>query len=149
PSILEQNPVYVRNVLGYDGYLTCCDSTTDWIRDLLHGLDKRAFFAPIYTSCPARPWRAPDLEKPRLAYLGTNWNGPRYEGLFRALAERPFMDLYGPEGRWGHAMAAYRGPLPFDGESVLDVLNRTGVGLCLHSPEHREGGIASPRIFEI
>jgi hypothetical protein len=59
------------------------------------------------------------------------------------------VDIYGPAGSWEHARAAYRGPLPFDGSTVLDVLNRSGVGLCLHREEHREAGIPTLRIFEI
>jgi hypothetical protein len=149
PSALETDPAFVRNVLGYDAYLTSCERTNEWIRDLLDGLGKQTFFAPLYTSWPSRRWRAPALDAPRLVYIGTNWDGARYEAFFRSLAERPFLDVYGPLGRWSHATQAHRGPLPFDGESVLDVLNRSGVGLCLHRPEHREAGIPSLRIFEI
>jgi len=149
PAFLERDPAYVRSVLSYDGYLTSSERVEEWTRDLLHGLGKQTFFAPLYTSCPARPWRAPNLDAPRLVYIGTNWDGPRYEELFRSLEEQPFVDVYGPAGRWAYAAAAYRGPLPFDGETVLDVLNRSGIGLCLHRPEHREAGIPSPRIFEI
>jgi hypothetical protein len=149
PPFLEQDPINLRNILGYDGYLTSCERTANWVRKLLVGLEKRTLFATMHPSCPARRWRAPILDAPRLVYLGTNWDGTRHRELFRSLEERPFVDIYGPTGCWAHAGAAYRGPLPFDGESVLDVLNRSGAGLCLHRPEHREAGIPSPRVFEI
>ncbi len=149
PSFMEQAPEFVRNVLSYDAYLTSSEGTSQWVRDLLRRTAKRTFFAPFYTSCPRGRWRSPSLDSPRLVYFGTNWDGSRYQELFRELATLPFFDVYGPSGRWGHAAVAYRGPLPFDGESVLDVLNRSGAGLCLHRPEHREAGIPSPRIFEI
>jgi hypothetical protein len=150
PEFLQMSePESFRNVLGYDGYLTSCDRSTEWVRGLLSGLGKQSLFATFYTSCPSRPWRAPQLDAARLAYLGTNWDGARYESLFRSLAKRPFVDLYGPHGRWAHAGAAHRGPLPFDGESVLTALSRSGVGLCLHRPEHIGAGIPSARIFEI
>ncbi len=149
PSFMERAPEFVRNVLSYDAYLTSAEGTSQWVRDLLRRTAKRTFFAPFYTSCPRSRWRSPSLDSPRLVYLGTNWDGSRYPELFRELATLPYLDVYGPSGRWGHAAVAYRGPLPFDGESVLDVLNRSGAGLCLHRPEHRETGIPSPRIFEI
>jgi hypothetical protein len=146
---MEQDISYVRNVLGYDAYLPSSERAAQWIRDLLHGLPKPTFLAPMYASCPARPWRAPLLDAPRLAYLGTNWDAGRHCHLFPQLADRSFVDFYGPDKGWKKAAAAYRGQLPFDGETVLDVLNRSGAGLCLHHPAHREAGVPSMRIFEI
>ena len=100
PQFLELQPEYVRSVLGYDAYLTSGETITEWVRDLLYGLGKQTFFAPFYASCPARAWRAPLLDAPRLVYLGTNWDGLRHDEVFRGLGERPFVDVYGPAGSW-------------------------------------------------
>ena len=149
PGFMESNQDHLRAVLSYDAYLTSGDTITEWVRDLSYGFEKQTFFAPFYASCLDGAWRAPLLEAPRLVYLGTNWDGERHPQLFQDLSERPFFDVYGPAGRWPSAAVAYRGPLPFDGATVTDVLNRSGVGLCFHRAEHREAGIPNARIFEI
>ncbi len=40
------------------------------------------------------------------------------------------------------------GPIPFDGSSVIDVLQQYGIVLILHSDIHNAEGIPSSRIFE-
>lgn len=149
PSFFEQEDRYIKNILSYDGYLSSSDHLNTWLRDLLYRTRKKHFIAPFYTSCHRIPYQPPDLTDPRLLYAGTNWDGPRYQELFRELDAEPYVDIYGGEAAWSYLKHSYRGLLPFDGSSILTALNRAGVGLCLHKEEHIRCATPSLRIFEI
>ncbi|NJR66747.1 MAG: glycosyltransferase, partial [Leptolyngbyaceae cyanobacterium CRU_2_3] len=58
-------------------------------------------------------------------------------------------EVYGNPDGWKHLRHAYKGAIPYDGESVLSRLHQAGVGLCLHREEHRQAALPSMRIFEI
>jgi len=149
PSFFEGTELFVKHVFTYDGYLTSSGVIDRWLHQLLYTTPKRYFVAPFYTSCPATVWQPPNLNNPRLAYLGSNWDGPRFRTLFEGLDDLEFMQVYGnPEG-WNYLHSAYKGSLPYDGLSVLNTLNQAGVGLCLHRSEHRQAALPSMRIFEI
>jgi hypothetical protein len=149
PSFFEGTDNFVRHVLTYDGYLTSSPVIDRWLHHILYTTPKPLTTAPFYTSCPATPYRPPQLGQPRLMYIGSNWDGARFKDLFEALDAQPYVDIYGrPEG-WQHLTHSYCGSLPYDGNSVLDTLRRVGVGLCLHRAEHREAALPSMRIFEI
>jgi Glycosyl transferases group 1 len=136
-------------VLTYDGYLSSSRPVDAWLHQLLYGRSKQTFTIPFYTSCPQTPYQAPTLNHPHLVYLGTNWDGPRFQPLFEALDSQGFMAVYGQETAWAYLQNSYRGTLPFDGVSVLNALQQAGVGLCLHAPPHRAAAVPSMRIFEI
>jgi hypothetical protein len=149
PSFFEGTDPFVRNVLSYDGYLTSSAVIDRWLHHILYTIPKTLTTAPFYTSCPATTYQPPQLEQPRLMYIGSNWDGARFQELFEGLDAQPYLEVYGrPEG-WQHLKQSYRGSLPYDGNSVLTALRRAGVGLCLHRAEHREAALPSMRIFEI
>jgi glycosyltransferase involved in cell wall biosynthesis len=149
PAYFAHHEQFVKNILSYDGYLSSSDHIDRWLSDILYATHKRYFIAPWYASCQSGPYRPPQLAHPRLVYVGTNWDGPRYKELFEQLDAQPFTDIYGPATSWNHIRYSYRGVLPFDGSSIFDALNRAGVGLCLHREEHCTAGTPSSRIFEI
>ncbi|WP_416672044.1 glycosyltransferase family protein [Egbenema bharatensis] len=149
PSFFEGTDPFVRHVLTYDGYLTSSPVLDRWLHHILHTTPKPVLTAPFYTSCPATPYQPPQLDPPRLMYIGSNWDGARFKDLFAELDTQPYLEVYGrPEG-WQHLTQSYRGSLPYDGHSVLNTLRQAGVGLCLHRAEHRAAGLPSMRIFEI
>jgi hypothetical protein len=149
PSFFEGTEPFVQHVLTYDGYLVSSAVLERWLHQLLYATPKRYFTVPFYTSCPHTSFQPPKLEQPRLMYLGSNWDGTRFQALFAGLDRQEFMEVYGnPEG-WTHLQSAYKGALPFDGASVLKALNQAGVGLCLHRSEHRDAALPSMRIFEV
>lgn len=149
PAFFEGTEPFVKHVLTYDGYLTSSRVIDRWLHHLLYTTPKRYFTTPFYTSCPETPFQPPHLDNPRLAYLGSNWDGSRFHDLFTGLDRLEFMQVYGnPEG-WKHLNASYQGALPYDGSSVLKTLNQAGVGLCLHRSEHRQAELPSMRIFEV
>ncbi|MFV3131464.1 glycosyltransferase family protein [Niveispirillum sp. KHB5.9] len=104
---------------------------------------------PFHPSSPRSdlaPATGPDS---RLFYVGSNWDGQRYPALLRQLAQAGVLALHGTAERWSHLAEAWRGPLPFDGRSVIRAAHRWGMGLCLHLPQHRAEGVPNMRVFEL
>lgn len=149
PAFFEGTEPFVKHVLTYDGYLISSRVIDRWLHHLLYTTPKRYFTAPFYTSCPATPLQPPNLDHPRLAYLGSNWDGSRFHELFAGLDRLEFMQVYGNPAGWTHLSSSYKGAIPYDGSSVFKTLNQAGVGLCLHRSEHRQAALPSMRIFEI
>jgi len=154
PSFFEGTEQYVKNVLSYDGYLTSSQAIDRWLHHLLYNTPKVFFTAPFYTSCPQNQYQPPQLENLRLVYLGSNWDGLRFQQLFEKLEfegldDQNYLAVYGNPDGWKHLNHAYKGAIPYDGKSVLQTLNQAGVGLCLHREEHRQAALPSMRIFEI
>ncbi|MBE9178291.1 hypothetical protein IQ268_06785 [Oculatella sp. LEGE 06141] len=149
PEFFEKEEKYVKNILSYDGYLVSSGTIHRWLHHLLYTTPKRYLMAPFYTSCHRVPYHAPLLDDPRLVYFGVNWDGSRFQQLFAGLDAQDYMEIYGEPSGWQYLQQSYRGTLPCDGVSVLETLNRAGIGLCLHKEQHRQTGIPSMRIFEI
>jgi len=148
PAFFEVAPEFVNSVLSYDGYLCASPYLERWLQDTYYALPKPIFIAPFYPSCNQTPQRAADFAQARIAYVGSNWDGPRFQDLFLALEQALPLDVYG-SGGWDYLQHSYRGSVPFDGQTLLDRLHQAGVGLCLHRPEHRQAEVASMRVFEI
>lgn len=138
-----------ENILSYDGYLSSSSQINTWLKDILYGTNKKCFIAPFYTSCHKTSYQEPLLENPHLVYIGINWDGSRFKELFQDLDTKEYMEIYGPTHAWTYLNSAYKGSIPFDGVSVLNILNKAGLGLCLHKEEHRKAAVPSMRIFEI
>jgi hypothetical protein len=149
PAYFVHDDRFVKNILSYDGYFSSSDHITSWLRDILYQTGKKYLVSPFYTSCQSVSYLPPHISQPRLLYVGTNWDGPRHQELFRQLDATPSLDVYGPRGVWSYLHQSYRGVLPFDGSSIFEALNQAGVGLCLHRAEHCAAGTPSTRIFEI
>jgi hypothetical protein len=149
PTFFAKDDRFIKNILSYNGYLSSSAPITAWLKDILYSRHKNYFVAPFYTSCHCVPYRPPQIERPRVLYAGTGWDGARFQPLFERLDREPYMEIYGPRKAWRYIRRAYRGLLPFDGSSILDALNKAGAGLCLHRQEHRDAGVPSLRVFEI
>ncbi|MBD2692561.1 glycosyltransferase [Anabaena catenula] len=155
PDFFDQYEIAIKrekakeNILSYDAYLSSSVQINTWLKDILFGTNKKFFIAPFYTSCHQTQYQMPSLDNPHLVYIGTNWDGTRFQELFQHLDTKDYMEIYGPQKAWKHLKHSYKGLLPFDGTSVLNTLNKAGLGLCLHKEEHRISSIPSMRIFEI
>lgn len=150
PAVLiETDEQFTRNILSYDVFLTSSPQTDQWLADRLYNTPKKYFTAPFFTSCNTTVYQKPDLQNLRLMYVGSNWDGARFQDLFLGLDPQQCLSVYGSKVGWSYLNYSYKGTLPFDGISVLKVLNQVGAGLCLHRDEHTREGIPSMRIFEI
>jgi len=106
----------------------------------------------------AEPLLSPRVhETSRAVVLGFNWDrrsggGGRMGGILGPLDAHTACDFYGPAEIAGfrpwQGFANYRGEIPFDGTSVLDILNSAGICLVTTSAAHRRSGLLSSRFFE-
>ena len=150
-----ETPRFIRNILTYDGYLTVTPGTKEWLGDLCFGARKKntpigfyANTAPLMEGLASPDFPSPDFAAAKLAYIGTNWDGPRHRALFHALGKTGFMAFHGPEDAWADYGQAYAGALAFDGSAVLEAYTKAGVGLCIEHPDFAAEGVPTNRIFE-
>jgi hypothetical protein len=149
-----EQPAYFQNLLTYDGYLTISHSLEAFLRSFCAGYGKRVGIGRYYNT-PQKQTLSADVEgllasgALRLCYFGTNWD-PRSRPLFRALARKDYVRIYGPASAWSYlGNEAYCGATPFDGISVQRTYAAFGAGLVVLSQGHMVDDVISNRIFEI
>ena len=87
-------------------------------------------------------------------YAGINVDSKnvRHEYLFRHLESKGIVDLYGPKIINGKrnwiGFKSYRGEINFDGHSMIETANRSGVTLALHHKAHKLFSMPTNRLFE-
>lgn len=98
-----------------------------------------------------------EFSSKKLFYVGINlendYSTPRFKELFRLLDNQDLIDFYGPEEVYGikdcwKGYRSYKGSIPFDGKSIMQKINDTGIVLALNSPVHNNVGSVSNRIYE-
>lgn len=149
PVQFEDHPQPLARSLSYDGFLTAGASMRRFVEACFFPTHRIPLTAPFYptTHATALPPRiGPDS---RLFYVGSNWDGRRFEQLFELLAQSGLFAVFGPGKAWSHLGGAYVGTLPFDGHGLLSEANRCGIGLCLHLADHTAAGLPNMRIFEL
>jgi hypothetical protein len=148
-----RDPVFLMNLLSYDGYLSLAEIHRDFIRSLMVAARREfslgSYYCHTATELPCE-W-SPDFSDARVAYVGLNWDR-RNDALFRELDTLGCVDVYGPEANWlflsRGAGGTYRRPLPFDRTSVRDAYRRAGVGLCLSGDNWLTDDVPTVRVFE-
>lgn len=90
----------------------------------------------------------PDLNNLTLTYMGVHWDGRRHNDVLSALEAETKLVTYGPQSAWQHYEGDYRGPIALGDGSIVSTLNRHGIVLAIHKPEHRDEDTPSMRIFE-
>ena len=163
-------PIDFYHQFGYQKSIDCVTSHNDLIScdsDLAdhHGMNLfvgvgRAPIEPLpkmFHMLP-EPFLAPKISKDsRLFYIGINWERlGREKGRFHdtlvTLDRKGLIDIYGPEQVHGtpvwDGFSAYRGEIPFDGVSIKNAINQSGICLALSSASHKHAGIMSNRLFE-
>jgi len=134
---------------------------TDHLKSMLYRKPRNLCGASMLTaSCPESYMLKPNLNHPLMFYCGMNWekvvhHTNRHEGLFKLLDKTGKVNFYGPDSvkAWGglrpwDGYACYKGPIPFDGRSILKEVNRCGICLVLSSDIHRRAGAATNRVYE-
>lgn len=150
PDFYRDDPLRIRTILSYDGYLAGSESVREYLGDLLFSTRKNSpisewDFLPTASRTEFRP---PDFRNPSLFYAGVHWDGSRHGKLIKGLRARLPVAFYGDPAKWARYGTAYKGMIPFDGISIFDRINEAGVALCLHRVEHLKHDVPSMRIFE-
>ncbi len=163
PSNLEEFPGRIaNNYISYDDYLIYdSGGMSDHLKTMLLNKPRNLEGASeLVASFPQSVILQPNLDSPKLFYCGMNWEvlsgkGSRHEGLFKRLDETDCVMFFGPDKNpaWGDVRPwegynCYKGPIPFDGTSILKYVNQCGICLVLSSDIHRRAGAATNRLYE-
>ncbi len=149
---------FTRHLLTHDDFLSC-DSVSgdDHVMRLISEHSMRE--GPLFRFYPtlSGPILEPTLGDQHLFYAGMNWEKTakkpgRHDGLLGLLDEGEDLRIYGPRIYNGvevwKGYQSYVGPIPFDGVSVVRLINQAGISLVLSSQAHAQSEMMSSRIFE-
>lgn len=147
-----------NNILSYDDYLSCGSKAADDHIARLRSTARLPRKSPL-TLHPSisEPFIEPHLCPQSIFYIGMNWErkhskAGRHHDLLMLLDRENLVAIYGPDRQQGFSpwqgFNNYRGPLPFDGTSILKAINACGISLVLSSASHFRDGIGTSRIFE-
>ncbi len=128
------NPFYDK----YDARLSTVDTKTSL--SSLH-------FLPLTHHVPFKKLQLKDMVV-MIPVWGNRLEDPKFKTLFWLLNQSEKAKFYGVNRDEKTTPQNYMGPIPFDGNSVINVLQEHGIVLVLHSDMHNRDGIPSGRIFE-
>lgn len=95
-----------------------------------------------------------DGESYKAFYAGINVDSKtvRHEKIFRYLDDRGLVNLYGPKNIEGKrnwkGFKSYKGEIKFDGHSLMETANASGITLALHHEAHVSFSMPTNRLFE-
>ncbi|MEI8365379.1 MAG: glycosyltransferase [Parachlamydiaceae bacterium] len=72
----------------------------------------------------------------------------KYKNLYTLLSQSGFAKFYGIHENTDIIKDGFMGQIPFDGISVINILQQHGIVLIMHSAIHNQESIPSSRIFE-
>jgi glycosyltransferase involved in cell wall biosynthesis len=155
PLNFMDDPTHIQNLKSFDGYLSCyskpVDNAIKYARANIVGNLNHTLSYPILNVSDFRN----DIT---CFYIGINWEQLNSAGPSRKLVLDLLKNLgndvciYGPRmisnvnvwQNWNQ----YKGEIPFDGVSIVNVIKRCGACLVLSSPSHVQFEISSNRLFE-
>lgn len=154
----------MNNYVMYDDYLIYDKgSMSNHLKSMLLDCPRELDGAsPLMSTFPKSAVISPNLDDPKLFYCGMNWDvlvdkHGRNESLMKLLDNAGVVKIFGPNAStnkaWGgiHPWGGYKCyqyPIPFDGFTLLQELNKCGVCLVLSSDVHRRAGAVTNRAFE-
>ena len=138
------NPFYE----AFDGYLLTLKP--QFFDGVFRSERKKFYSIPFYPTTQPVPYKKVSLNY--LVMILPTWGhrqtSERYRTLYRLLSESGFVKFYGPNDSERSIQKGYMGSVPFDGISMINILQKHGIALVIHSWHHRRWEIPSGRIFE-
>ena len=134
--------------LAYDGLLLTIQNQ-DKIKKYCEKRNLPLLLLDWYPTVQFNPYRA--VTPKYVGYIFCIWGDRRngkYSFVLDQLQGSGDLHVYGNEGAKTQFPKAYRGFIPFDGQTLLDTLQRDGITLVLHSNMHLTQRMPSGRIFE-
>lgn len=146
---LDEDRKFLSFCAKYDGYLLTINDR----ESLSHGLvemHKEFHHIQFYPSVYSTPYRK--LELNHLLVMIPVWSNRlgdlKFRLLYWLLSQSGLAKFYGVHRNEDLIQNGYMGKIPFDGVSVIEVLQKHGIVLVLHSDIHNEEKIPTSRIFE-
>ncbi len=133
----------------YDGYLLTIDQTDELENDFQ--LKNRQFFSSaFYPTLQHVDYK--ELVLDSLMTMIPVWSNrltdEKFKTIYKTLSRSGFTKFYGIHENKDIIEDGYMGKIPFDGTSVIQVLQKHGIVLIFHSEIHNKEKIPSSRIFE-
>ena len=133
----------------YDGYLLTIEPTESFGRSF-EARKEKFFSIPFYPTVQTVPYQRCPLNNlmTMIPVWGRRKSDLKYQTLYKLLSQGGFTKFYGVNRNEELLEQGYMGRIPFDGASVIDVLQQHGITLLIHSNVHNHNQIPSSRIFE-
>ncbi len=130
----------------YDGYLLTIED-----RESISRGGKPFHCIPFYPTVHSVPYKEVPLNNlmTMLPVWSNRVTDVKFRILYNKLSRDGSVSFYGLNKSRSIIRHGYEGELPFDGISVIDVLQKHGISLVFHSDIHNEEGIPTSRIFEM
>jgi hypothetical protein len=149
---------YSRHLLTHDDFLSCSATwTDDHVRRMISHDPTRAGPALTMYHSLSEPIYEPTLGDRKIFYAGINWERlgkkkGRHQELLKMLDPTGVLRIHGPKifqevDVW-EGYQSYAGPIPFDGVSIIQQINRAGIALVFSSDAHKQSELMSNRLFE-
>lgn len=153
PPIFYQNDSNrIKSILSYDGYLVGSTKVREFLNDITSGFPNNRKPSSDFLFLPScQKWKnitESRREERSLVYAGIHWDGMRHGSLFYNLHKHGLLNAYGPSDSWSHVEDSYLGTIPFDGDSMMHIIAKHGISLCIHKKEHWLANTPSMRLFE-
>ena len=146
-----QYPRWVQNITCNDDFLIYDEGgMRDYILTFLQNKSLDLQNASLLTPSVSESMMLPPtlLKKPALFYCGSNWEKvPRHKGLFSLLDKKEYTQFYGLPQKW-KGYRAFKGEIPFDGQSILTAISKCGVILAINGEKHHWAGAVTNRLYE-
>ena len=130
----------------YDGYLMTIVPS----KQLQNSIGNKKLICPFFPTIQDIPYKKVPLNNlmTMIAVWSNRFSDEKFQNLYGLLSQSGFTKFYGLNHHESLISSGYMGKIPFDGQSVIDILQQNGIILILHSDVHNREKIPSSRIFE-
>lgn len=133
----------------YDGFLLTIHDR-DTLREGLEKSNKKFHHVTFYPTVYSVPYKRLEINNlvVMIPVWGNRLSDPKFGRLYRLLSQTGFTSFYGVNSNANINPEHYMGKVPFDGKSVIDILQKHGIVLVFHSEIHNAECLPTNRIFE-
>ena len=148
-NYLDANRVLLPFYEKYDGYLLTIKDKES-VENSLKPKGRELYSITFYPTVQEVPFTEVALNN--LVTMIPVWSNRltdvKFKTLYNLLSQTGFARFYGIKRNAHVVREGYMGELPFDGASVIKILQKHGIVLIFHSDIHNSEGIPTGRIFE-
>jgi len=148
-NFLDQRRQLLPYYSNYDGYLITINDKES-IESSLKTMNKELFSIPFYPTVHMVPYQIVALNNlvTMIPTWGNRLTDKKFRKLYSLLSKSGSVKFYGSHRNADTITDGFMGNIPFDGTSLINILQKHGIVLILHSDIHNAEGIPTSRIFE-
>lgn len=137
-----------KKLYEFDGLLTVFDEI-DQVKAIYEAQGKKFYGMNWYPTSYVNNLKP--AEPTRLFYIGGEYgvrNSEKYATVIKMLDQQDYLDVAASKQDWKSELHHIRPRVPFDGVSLINEFNKTGIALVIHDASHLNGAAPTGRIFE-